>query len=87
MDKSLMNLIEKLDWLIEKWCQRRALRPLKYILQVYPAPLIHTDQMGDLLDKLRDIKGLCRNDLTSDELNYVIEAVNEVEDSLKGKFR
>jgi len=82
-----MNLNEKLDWLVEQWCERRALRPLKFILQAYPGPLTHTDQIGDLLDRLRDIKGLCRNELTTDELNRVIEAINEIEDSLKGIFK
>ena len=78
-----MKLNEKLDWLIEQWCERRALRPLKFILQAYPGPLVHTDQIGDLLEKLRDVKGLCRSELTSDELGHVIQAINQIEDSLK----
>ena len=78
-----MTLNEKLDWLIEQWCERRTLRPLRFILQVYPGALVHTDQFGDLLEKLRDVKGLCRNDLTPQELTCLIEAINEIEDSLK----
>ena len=81
--KPEMRLNEKLDWLIEQWCERRVLRPLRFILQGYPGTLVHTDQFGDLLEKLRDVKGLCRNELTSNELACLIEVINEIEDSLK----
>jgi hypothetical protein len=84
MDKhGLETANQKLDWLINQWCERKALCPLKFILQVYPGPLLHRDQIGDLLEKLRDIKGLCRSELTSDELGYVISVTNEIEASLK----
>jgi hypothetical protein len=80
-----MNFKEKLNWLIEQWCERRELCPLKYLLPVYPSPLIHTDDFGRLLDRLRDIKGFCRNKLTSEELNHVIALINDTEDILKNK--
>jgi hypothetical protein len=79
----LETVYQKLDWLIDQWCERKALCPLKFILRVYPGPLVHGDQIGDLLEKLRDIKGLCRSELTSDELGYVISVINEIEDTLK----
>lgn len=31
-----MKLDEKTDWLIDQWCRRRALRPLKFLLPAYP---------------------------------------------------
>ncbi len=78
-----MSLNQKLDWLIEQWCERRALRPLKYVLPAYPGTLAHTDQLGDLLEALRDVKGLCREDLSQDELAQVISCINELEDRMK----
>ena len=78
-----MNLTKKLDWLIEQWCGRRELGPLRYLLPVYPGTLLHTDQFGQLLEALRDIKGLCREKLTPDELTHVISIINEIEDALK----
>jgi hypothetical protein len=78
-----MTLNQKLDWLIDQWCERRALRPLRFLLRAYPSVLVHTDQIGDLLEALRDVKGLSRNELTQKELECVISAINEVEDSLK----
>ena len=75
-----MTLTQKLDWLIDQWCERRALRLLSLILRAYPAPMAHTDDFGGLLDALRDVKGLCRNELTQAELSQVISLINELED-------
>jgi hypothetical protein len=80
-----MTLYEKLDWLIDQWCERRALRPLRFLLAVYPPAPVHTDQFFELLDKLKDVKGLCRNELAPEELGYVISAINELEDALKSR--
>jgi hypothetical protein len=77
------TLNQKLNWLTDQWCERRALHPLRFLLAAYPGVLAHTDQFGFLLERLRDVKGLCRNELTSQELTYVISAINELEDFMK----
>ena len=41
--------------------------------------------MFELLDALKDVKGLCRADLPEDELRMLIEAHNALEDLLRGK--
>ena len=79
-----MNFTQTLDTLIDRWCERRAIRPLQRLLPAYPAPLVHTDQKHQLLEALRDVKGLCRADLTQDELRILIETINTLEDSLHG---
>ena len=81
-----LTLNQKLDWLIDQWCERRALHPLRFLLAAYPSVLAHTDQLGDLLEKLRDVKGLCRNELTPEELTCVISAINELEDFIKKRL-
>ena len=78
-----MTLTEKLDWLIDQWCERRELRPLQFLLRAYPGVLVHTDQFGQLLDCLKDVKGLCRDKLKAEELTVVISLVNELEDFMK----
>jgi hypothetical protein len=78
-----MNLYQKLDWLIGQWCERKALRPLRIVLPAYTGPLIHTDQFFVLLEALRDVKGLCRSELSPEELIHIVSAINEVEDALK----
>jgi hypothetical protein len=81
-----LTLNQKLDWLIDQWCERRALHPLRFLLAAYPGVLAHTDQFGFLLERLRDVKGLCRNELTSQELTHVISAINELEDFMKARL-
>lgn len=80
-----MKLNQKLDWLIDQWCERRAILPLKYILRAYPSVLAHTDQLGDLLEALRDVKGFCRNELTQRELDCVISSIDELESAMNQK--
>lgn len=78
-----MTLTDKLDWLIDQWCERREIRPLQFLLRAYPGVLAHTDQFGELLDALRDVKGLCRENLNPEELTLVISLINELEDFIK----
>lgn len=78
-----MDIPSTLDTLIDRWCERRAIRPLQLLLRAYPAPLAHADQMFELLDALKDVKGLCRGELPEEELRMVIEAQNVIEEALK----
>jgi hypothetical protein len=76
---------QTLDTLIDGWCERRALGPLAFLLRAYPGVLAHIDQKFKLLEALKDVKGLCRKDLTQEELHLLIEVHNELEDSLLRK--
>jgi hypothetical protein len=78
-----MDIPSTLDTLIDRWCERRALRPLQLLFRAYPGPLAHTDQLFELLDALKDVKGLCRAELSAEEIRMLVEAVNELEDALK----
>jgi hypothetical protein len=81
-----LTLPKKLDWLIDQWCERRVLLPLRSLLPAYPGVLAHTDQFGDLLERLRDVKGLCRSELTAEELTQAISVINELEDFMKERL-
>jgi hypothetical protein len=78
-----MDVCQTLDTLIDQWCERRALRPLQLLFRAYPGSLLHTDQKFELLNAMKDVKGLCRGELPTDELRMLIEAVQALEDSLK----
>src|SRR5262245_31060550 len=60
-----------LDHLINRWCERRALRPLRYLLDGYPGVLAHTDQQFELVEALKKVNALCRDDLTQEERHFV----------------
>jgi hypothetical protein len=77
------NLFKTLDGLINSWCERRALRPLGYLLPAYPGVLAHTDEQFQLLEALKNLKRLCRDYLTSEELLLVTQAHNFLEERLR----
>jgi hypothetical protein len=78
-----LNLFKTLDDLINIWCQRRALRPLAYLLPAYPGVLAHTDQQFQLLEALKNLKRLCLDHLTPEELLLV----TQVHDFLDRRLR
>jgi len=80
----VMDIRHTLDSLIDRWCERRALRPLQLLFRAYPGSLAHADQLFELLSALKDIKGLCKAELTEDELRMLIETHNALEDTLRG---
>jgi hypothetical protein len=76
------NLFKTLDGLISGWCERRELRPL-YLLRVYPGVLGHTNKQFQLLEALKNLKRLCRDYLTPEELLLVTQAHNFLEERLR----
>lgn len=77
------KVFRQIDALIDGWCERRALKPLRFILRAYPLCSGLTDEWGALLDSLKDIKGLCGNELTDEEKKLLVELVNAVEDVMR----
>jgi hypothetical protein len=78
-----LNPCKTLDDLINIWCERRALRPLAYLLPAYPGVSAHIDQQFQLLEALKNLKRLCRDHLTPEELWLVTQA----HDFLDGRLR
>lgn len=72
----------KIDKLIDGWCERRALKPLRFVLRSYPLCSGLTDEWGALLESLKDIKGLCGSELTSAEKKTLVEVINAVDDAV-----
>jgi hypothetical protein len=79
-----LNLFKTLDGLINGWCERRALRPLAYLLPAYPGVLANTDQQFQLLEALKNLKRLCRDHLTLEELRLVTRAHDFLDERLRG---
>ena len=77
------NLFKTLDGLINGWCERRALRPLAYLLPDYPGVFAHTDQQFQLLEALKNLKRLCRDHLTPEELRLITQAHNFLDQRLR----
>jgi len=76
------NLFQTLDGLVNGWCERRALRPLGYLLPAYQGILTHTHEQFELFEALKKLKRLCRDYLTPEELWLVTQAHNLLEERL-----
>ena len=72
----------KIDKLIDGWCERRSLKCLRYVLRSYPLASGLTDEWGAFLESLKDVKGLCGDELTSDDKKLLVELINAVEDAV-----
>jgi hypothetical protein len=72
----------KIDKLIDGWCERRCLKPLRFILRSYPLAAGLTDEWASLLDSLKDIKGFCGDELTAEERRVMVELINVAHDAV-----
>jgi hypothetical protein len=68
------RLFELLDRLIDRWCERRALGPLRVMLAGYPPAPVHTDQWAALYASIRNLRGLAPDALPPEERAAVSEA-------------
>lgn len=79
------DIIAILDPLIDAWCKRRALKPLRMILGAYPIPAGTwlTDDCERLLEALKDTRGLCADTLPSEERAALTRAMILLQDALE----
>jgi hypothetical protein len=61
--------------LIERWCDRRCLKALHYVLGPYLAFAGLTDSWGDLHVALQNVRALAKIELTADELELVDDLI------------
>lgn len=76
------DLGKTLDRLINAWCDRRALRPLAFLLTAYPGVSAHPIQEFKLLEALKNLETLCRDHVTSEELRLITQARDLLSDRL-----
>jgi len=70
-----MDVNKTVAQLIDQWCERRALGPLRYILNGWPHNGL-TDGLAILMDSLEKVRGLAREDLTPEEEELVDHAIS-----------
>lgn len=58
-----MDVNEDIGRLVNAWCERRALNQLRIVLQHWPPPNGFTDEWHQILEDLRHVRAMCRDDL------------------------
>lgn len=81
------DLHGEISRLVDRWCERRALSPLRIILGHWPPVSGLTDEYEDLLSSLRHLRAMCRDQLPPDEYEVVNKAVAYVNSVLHGDGR
>ena len=74
---------EKLKLLVEAWCDRRELVPLRRILNGRAAINGLTDGWEALHDELRTIRAQNKDSLSENEVETVVELIHELDRMLK----
>lgn len=69
------SLFALLDGLVDHWCERRALGPLRLILQAYPLASGLTDEWHQLYQALRLIRSQYDKQLPEEEALLLGEAI------------
>ena len=72
-----------LDNLIERWCDRRALGPLRLALVAYPATMSTSDEWHRLWAALRNVRGLNDIELPDPERQQVEQALRLVDRAIR----
>jgi hypothetical protein len=70
------------ELLVDRWCERRALSPLRHILGAWPHVGL-TDGYGELGDALAKVRSLSRDDLEDTETELAHLAQNSIERILR----
>lgn len=65
--------------LVDGWCDRRSLTPLRFILLGYPLASPLTDGWGLLLESLQNVRAFAKEDLTDQELNEIGRIIGAVD--------
>src|ERR1044072_6064984 len=80
------DLFTTLGRLIDAWCERRALRPLAFLLAAYPGVFAQPVQEFELLEALKHVKRLCPDHLTSEELRLATQLHDFVSQRLQTRI-
>lgn len=77
-----MNVSERIGRLIDGWCERRALGPLRILLPGWPPPNGFTDEWQQVWAAMRHTRAMCRDDLAqngeSEEVNAIIAELSRM---------
>ena len=72
----------KQEYLIDRWCARKQLNPLRHILNGRSGLNGLTDGWESMLTDLKSIRSECKAELVKDEFDTLVELIHETEELL-----
>ena len=72
----------KQEYLIDRWCARKQLKPLRLILNGRSGLNGLTDGWEAMLSDLKSIRAECKAELVKDEFDTLVELIHATEDLL-----
>lgn len=85
MAEEAANIFISLNEMIDDWCERRALHPLRLILPAYPLHNMLTDGWAQPYDVLLDVRAFCTDVLTEEELRQINKIVVAIQSMLENR--
>ena len=79
--KNNAEFCQTIDTLIDNWCERRALQPLRILLPAWPLGMGLTDDWRRIREALRHCRAMAGSSLPQNEqtqLNELIAAVDQI---------
>jgi hypothetical protein len=76
---NVQELSQTLQELVERWCDRRSLQALRFILRGFPLSNYLTDDWAELMTALKDVRAFARKELTPDEPKSVDDCIRAIE--------
>ena len=72
----MADIIQEISKLIDGWCERRALRPLRIILPGWPPPNGFADEWQRVWAAMRHLRAMCHEDIAQhgeeESVNHII---------------
>jgi hypothetical protein len=78
MEESPQEILKSVAGLVDEWCDRRCLPALRFILPGYPLSSGLTDEWGDLLKSLEDVRAFANEELTEREKESVGKLIGSI---------
>ena len=73
------QILEQVGQLVDAWCERRALKPLRHVLAGFPLSNGLTDDWAGLLTALQNVRAFCRDVVTNHELATLDRCCSAIE--------
>lgn len=77
--ETIEEVLESVKMLVESWCDERKLAALKFILNGYPLSSFLTDNWGELLKALENVRTFAKHELTEKEHQTVNSLINSIQ--------